>query len=175
MELTMLFLDMLHINLNLYNSDNFLLFYHSLYNIILISLMYHMTLLSNPVELSMLFLDMLHMDLTLYNSDNLLEFHHSISEIILINMMCYMTLLSSPMELSLLFLDMLHMDLTMYNSNNILELHNSIFIHHPNQFDVSHDPLEHLYEAVHALLGYVAQGLHPVQGHQPLGVPSLHF
>jgi hypothetical protein len=62
MELSMLTLDMLHMDLTQFNSDNLLEFYHSISDIILINLMCHMTLLSNSMELSMLFLNMLHMD-----------------------------------------------------------------------------------------------------------------
>jgi hypothetical protein len=90
--LYMLSLDMLYMDLTLYNSDNLLELHHSIYDFILIHFMCHMTLLSNPTELSMLTLDMLDMDLPLYNSDNLLELHHSIYDFILINLMCHMTL-----------------------------------------------------------------------------------
>jgi hypothetical protein len=64
---------------------DFLELHHSISDIILINLMSHMALLSNPMDLSILTLDMLNMDLTLYNYDVFLELHHSISDFILIN------------------------------------------------------------------------------------------
>jgi hypothetical protein len=71
-----------------------------------------------------------------------LELHHSVSDLILINFMCHMTLLSNPLELFMLTLDMLDMDITLYNFDVFLELHHSVSDLNPDQFDVSHGPLE---------------------------------
>jgi hypothetical protein len=98
MELSMLTLDMLDMELTQYNSDNFLVFHHSIFDIILINFLCHMTLLSNPMELYILTFDMLDMDLTLYNFDNHLELYYIISDCSLINKMRHMTLLSNPIS-----------------------------------------------------------------------------
>jgi hypothetical protein len=59
MELSMPTVDMLDMDLILYNSDVFLELHHSVSDFILINLMCHMALLSSPIELTMLTLDML--------------------------------------------------------------------------------------------------------------------